>query len=112
MYCARVLSDQLTTKLHREVTIEQIRINPYAMTFAVPRFLMKERSSTATAVAFDELHLNVQLLSLFGWGLVVKELRLVKPYVNLVRQKKIKYNYQDIIDEFMSGPYGPTPRSR
>ena len=106
----RVLSDQLTTKLHREVTIEQIRINPYAMTFAVRGFLMKERSSTATAVAFDELHLNVQLLSLFRWGLVVKELRLVKPYVNLVRQEDFKYNFQDIIDEFMSGPSGPTPR--
>jgi uncharacterized protein involved in outer membrane biogenesis len=106
----RVLSDQLTTKLHRQVTIEQVRINPYAMTFAVRGFLMKERASTATAVAFDELHLNVQLLSLFRWGLVVKELRLVKPYINLLRQEDFKYNYQDIIDEFTSGPAGPTPR--
>jgi uncharacterized protein involved in outer membrane biogenesis len=106
----RVLSDQLTTKLHRQVTIEQIRINPYAMTVAVRGFLMKERGGNATAVAFDELHLNVQLLSLFRWGLVVKELRLIKPYINLVRQEDFKYNYQDIIDEFTAGPSGPTPR--
>jgi uncharacterized protein involved in outer membrane biogenesis len=106
----RVLSDQLTAKLHRQVTIEQIRINPFAMTIAVRGFLMKERASSARAVSFDELHLNVQLLSLFRWSLVVKELRLIKPYINLVRQQDFKYNYQDIIDEFTSGPAGPTLR--
>jgi uncharacterized protein involved in outer membrane biogenesis len=106
----RVLSDQLTTKLHRQVTIEQIRINPYAMTCAVRGFLMKERGGTATAVSFEELRLNIQLLSLFRWGLVVKELQLVKPYINLVRQEDFKYNYQDLIDEFSKGPSGPTPR--
>jgi uncharacterized protein involved in outer membrane biogenesis len=106
----RVLSDQLTTKLHRQVTIEQIRINPYAMTFAVRGFLMKERGGTATAVSFEELRLNIQLLSLLRWGLVVKELHLVKPYVSLVRQDDFNYNYQDLIDEFTKGPSGPTPR--
>ncbi|MGH7928546.1 MAG: AsmA family protein, partial [Candidatus Binatia bacterium] len=108
----RVLSDQLTAKLHRPVTIEQIRINPYAMTATVRGFLMKERDGAATAVSFDELHLNLQLMSLFRWSLVVEELRLVKPYINLVRQEDFKYNFQDLIDGFMSGPSesGPTPR--
>lgn len=105
-----VLADQLTAKLHRQVSIEQIRINPYAMTATVRGFLIKERGGIAAAVSFDELHLNIELMSLFRWGLVVKELRLVKPYVNLVRQEDFKYNFQDIVDEFMSGPSGPTPR--
>ena len=105
-----VLADQLTAKLHRQVSIEQIRINPYAMTATVRGFLIKERGGTAAAVSFDELHLNIELMSLFRWGLVVKELRLVKPYVNLVRQEDFKYNFQDLIDEFTSGPSGPTPR--
>jgi uncharacterized protein involved in outer membrane biogenesis len=105
-----VLADQLTAKFRRQVSIEQIRINPYAMTATVRSFLIKERGGTAAAVSFDELHLNIELMSLFRWGLVVKELRLVKPYVNLVRQEDFKYNFQDIIDEFMSGPSGPTPR--
>ena len=41
---------------------------------------------------------------------MIKELRLVKPYVNLTRDENFKYNFQDLIDEFMSGPSGPTPR--
>ena len=105
-----VLADQLTAKLHRQVTIEQIRINPYALTATMRGFLIKERGSTAAAVSFDELHLNIELMSLFQWGLVLKELRLIKPYINLVRQEDFKYNFQDLIDEFTSGPSGPTPR--
>ena len=106
----RVLANQLTTKLHRQVSIEQIRINPYAMSATVRGFTMKERQSPATAVSFDELYVNLELQSLFRWGLVVKALHLVKPYVNLVRNEDRTYNYKDLIDEFMSGPSGPTPR--
>ena len=104
------LSSMLSEKLHRAVTIEQIRINPYAMTATVRGFLMKERQSNQTAVSFEELRLNLELASLFRWGLVIKELRLVKPYINLIRNEDRSYNYQDLIKEFMSGPSGPTPR--
>jgi uncharacterized protein involved in outer membrane biogenesis len=104
------LASALSEKLHREVSIEQIRINPYAMTATVRGFLMKERASTATAVSFDELYVNLQLSSLFRLAPVIKELHLVKPYINLVRNSDFKYNYQDIIDDLMAGPSGPTPR--
>ena len=100
----------LSEKLHRPVTIEQLRINPYAMTLAVRGFLMKERQGDTPAVSFDELFVNLQMQSLFRLAPVIKELRLTKPYVNLVRGDDFKYNFQDLIDEFTSGPPGPTPR--
>src|SRR5918994_116640 len=54
------IAADLSRKLHREVTIEQIRLNPY---------------------------------------------------INVVRNEDFKYNFQDIIDEFTSGPSGgPTPK--
>ena len=37
------IAGDLSQKLHREVTIEQIRLNPYVMTATVRGFLMKER---------------------------------------------------------------------
>ena len=103
---ASVLSD----KLHRPVTIEQIRINPYAMTLAVRGLLMKERQGDTPAVSFDELFVNLEMKSLFRLAPVIKELRLVKPYVSLVRNDDLKYNFQDLIEEFTGGPPGPTPR--
>jgi uncharacterized protein involved in outer membrane biogenesis len=105
------IAGDLSQKFHREVTIEQIRLNPYAMTATISGFLMKERQSQATAVSLDELHINLQLQSIFRLSPVIKELRIVKPYINLVRNEDYKYNFQDIIDEFTSGPSGgPTPR--
>ncbi|HEX9142914.1 MAG TPA: DUF748 domain-containing protein, partial [Candidatus Binatia bacterium] len=104
------LASVLSEKLHRQVSIEQIRINPYAMTATVRGFLMRERQSSNTAISFEELHVNLQLSSLFRWGLVVKEFRLVKPYISLIRNEDRSYNYQDLVKEFMSGPSGPTPR--
>jgi uncharacterized protein involved in outer membrane biogenesis len=107
------IASELSTKLHRQVSIEQLRINPYAMTLAIRGFLMKERDSQTPAVSFDELFVNLEMQSLFRLAPVVKELRLVKPYINLVRNEDLKYNFQDLIDEFTSGPPGPpgpTPR--
>jgi uncharacterized protein involved in outer membrane biogenesis len=110
------LASVLTDKLHRQVSIEQIRINPYALTATVRGFVVKEPQSQATAISFDELHLNLELWSLFRLAAVVKELRLVRPYINLVRNEDRTYNYQDLIKEFTSAPSeppapsGPPPR--
>jgi len=104
------IASELSKKLHRDVTIAQIRINPYTMTVAVRGFLMKERQSQTTAISFDEVFVNLDIRSLFRLAPVIQEFRLTKPYVNLVRDANYKYNFQDLIDEFTAGPSGPTPR--
>lgn len=104
------LATELTKKLHRDVTIAQLKINPYAMTMTLRGFVMKEPQSQRTAVSFDELFVNLDIRSLFRFAPVVEELRLATPYVNLVRNEDGKYNFQDLIDEMTSGPSGPTPR--
>src|SRR5688500_20269373 len=62
------IAGDLSAKLKREVTIEQIRLNPYAMTATVRGFLMKERQSEATAVSFDELHVKLEPGSILQIG--------------------------------------------
>jgi len=104
------IASELSQKLHRPVTIQQIKFNPYALTLTVRGFLMQEKQGTTPALSFDELFVNLEFRSLFRLAPVIKELRLVKPYVNLVRRQDLKYNFQDLIDEFTSGPPGPTPR--
>ena len=107
------VASALSDKLHRPVTIEQIAINPFAMTMAVRGFLMKERQGEAPALSFDELFVNLEMRSIFRLGPVIKELRLIKPYLSVIRNEDGKYNFQDLIDEFTGGPPkppGPTPR--
>lgn len=106
------LASLLADKLHRPVTIEQIKINPYALTIAVRGFLIKERQGDAPFLSFDELFVNLEMQSLLKLAPIIKELRLVKPYVGLVRNENLKYNFQDLIDESRGGDAegGPTPR--
>ncbi len=109
---SRMLPGQLTDKLHREVTIDEIRINPFAMTATIRGFLMKERQSTTPAISFEELYANLEIESLLRLGPVLKEIRLIKPYVSVVRHEDNKYNYQDLIDEFTRATSaGSTSRS-
>jgi uncharacterized protein involved in outer membrane biogenesis len=103
------IASVLSQKLHRPVTIEQIKFNPYALTITVRGFLMTEKQGSRPALSFDELFVNLELESLIHLAPVIKELRLAKPYLNLVRSPDLKYNFQDLIDEFTSGPPGPTP---
>jgi len=103
------LASELSKTLHREVSIQQIRINPYALSVWVRGFLVKERQGSGPAISFDELYVNLELSSLFRRGVVLKEIRLVKPYINLIRNEDLTYNFTDLIEEFTKGPPDPTP---
>ena len=106
------LAAELSNTLHRQVSIEQITINPYALTLAVRGFLVRDRQAQAAAVSFEELFVNLELQSILRLAPVIKELRLAKPYINLVRDEQRKYNFQDLIDEFTSAPSAPAgPRA-
>ena len=104
------VASALSDKFHRQVSIEQIKINPYALSLTVRGFLMKERQSASPAVSFDELYVNLELQSIFRLAPVIKALQIAKPYISLIRNDDRKYNFQDLIEEFTSGPPGPTPR--
>jgi hypothetical protein len=104
------LASELSAKLHRPVTIEQIWFNPFTMSLTVRGFLMKERDGSATAVSFDELYANLELQSLFRWGPVFRDARLTKPYINLIRNDDRTYNFTDLIEEFTKGPSKDAPK--
>jgi uncharacterized protein involved in outer membrane biogenesis len=108
------IAAELSKTLHREVSIEQIWFNPFTMGLTVRGFVVKERQGSATALSFDELYANLELRSLFRWAPVLKQIRVVKPYANLIRNEDRTYNFTDLIEEFTKGPPkdppGPTPR--
>src|SRR2546427_10507273 len=55
------IDSQLSDKLHRQVSIEQIRINPYAMTLTIRGFLLKERQGEIRALSFADLVASLEL---------------------------------------------------
>lgn len=106
-----VLVGQMSDALHRPVAIKSININPYALSVNVEGLEIKEREGSETFAGFDSLYANLQASSLFRWGPVVNEIRLVNPRFRVVRLAENRYNFSDLIDEFAAKPKeeGPTP---
>ena len=99
----RILGEQLG----RQVTIERVRIDPFALSASVHNFKLREQDGSATAVSFDELYVNVTLSSLFRLAPVVESVRLSKPFVRVVRYDEKSYNFQDIVYRFSNKPAAP-----
>ena len=106
------LEEALSRALHRPVTIEALRVNPFAPSVTVRGFVVQERSGAATFVTFDELYINAGWSSIFRLAPVVNEARLVKPSVHVIRESDGTYNFQDLVDGFMARPKNdePTPK--
>lgn len=107
-----VLEKQLSAKLHRPTTVQEVAINPYALSATVRGFAVKEREGDDIFVAFDELYVNLQAESLFRLAPVLSEIKLTRPQVKLVRNADRNYNFSDLAEEFLNKPAtgGPPPQ--
>jgi uncharacterized protein involved in outer membrane biogenesis len=94
-----VLTKELSQNLHREVTISQIKTNPYTLSVTVRGLLVKDRSSTETFVSCDELFLNLGSLSALRMAPVLKEIRITKPYIRITRNQDLSYNFSDLLEK-------------
>lgn len=95
----RALVKNLSEALHRQVTIETVRINPFKLSMIIRGFDVREKDSTEPFVAFDELLVNLQSLSLFKKGFVIKEVKLLNPYARIIRNEDLSYNFSDLIPQ-------------
>ena len=99
-----ILTKQLSQNLHREVTINQIKVNPYTLSITARGLMVKDRSSHETFVSCDEIFLDFQSLSMIRMALIVREIHLTKPYINVTRNQDQSYNFSDLIEKKESKP--------
>jgi hypothetical protein len=104
------LENQLSTALERKVAIGGLRTNPFALTATLSDVSVAERGDGPPLLTFSELFVNASSLSLLRWAPVIRELRLTKPALHLVRNGDKSYNISDLIDRALAAPPGPPPR--
>ncbi|HSD41702.1 MAG TPA: DUF748 domain-containing protein [Burkholderiales bacterium] len=106
------LEEELSKALHRQVTVESVRVNPFAPSATVRGFAVRERSGDGLFVTFDELYVNAAWTSIFRLAPVIDAVRLTKPHLRVVRNNDRTYNFQDLVDEVIARPKsaGPTPK--
>ena len=104
-----VLVDQLAEVLHRPVTINSVSLNPYARSFTLDGFSVEEPEGGKEFVGFDRLYMNLESASLFRFGLVLGEVRLENPRIKVARLADNRYNFSDLLDEFLAKPKNNDP---
>ncbi|MCD4719999.1 MAG: hypothetical protein K8S13_09090, partial [Desulfobacula sp.] len=70
-----ILKDKLSKALNREVTIEKIAINPYALTATIDVLAVKEKNKDIF-FSTKKIFANLSLSSLFTFTLVVSDISL------------------------------------
>lgn len=95
-----VLPKTLTDALHRKTTVREIRFNPFELSISIRGLDIAERGGGGTWISADEIFGNLEFATIFRGGPVLSEIRLVKPYVSIVRHRDGRYNFMDLVEEF------------
>ncbi|MFP4084979.1 MAG: DUF748 domain-containing protein [Desulfonatronovibrio sp.] len=81
------LPGMLSERFQSEVVLEDITINPYSLVIEARGFRVEEPSGERLA-AFERLHVNFQLSSLFRWALTFRDVILDRAFLNIVIDKE------------------------
>ena len=100
-------------QLGRQVTVNQIRLNPFALSLTVRGFDLKELNGESF-VGFEELYVNFQLSSLFRLAFTFANVSLIDPYGHVKVLADGNLNFSDLLakspqEESPQGPGGELP---
>jgi hypothetical protein len=108
-----VAAKQISKQLDREVSIQQVQINPFVLSTTIRGLLIKDKDGQPF-VSWDEVYVNFQLSSFFGRAWVFKEISTTRPFVRAQMNKDGTFNFSDLIAKFstnaapaQSGPSKP-----
>lgn len=92
-----VLTKNLGQALHRDVSIGKVSVNPYTLVIEVQDFSVRDRDRDNALVAFRTLTMDIQWSSLFSRAPVVREVRLYRPSIGIIRYEDNTYNFSDLL---------------
>jgi hypothetical protein len=94
-----VTARELSSQLGRQVTIQKVKINPYAFSATIRGLVIKEKDGQPF-VSWDRVYVNFEFWSLFGKAWVVQEISVTKPYLHVARNADGTFNFSDILAKF------------
>ena len=103
------LPESLSQRLDSEVSLQQVKINPFTLTLEAKEFQINEPSGRAM-VGFERLYVNFQLSSLFRWALTFADIIVDAPSVNAVIDPDGKLNLARLAGKDPATPEEETNR--
>ncbi|GGP72862.1 hypothetical protein GCM10009410_00350 [Shewanella ulleungensis] len=101
------LPQQLSDILGRQVTLQNIEINPFTTELKVTGFAINEQKQDSQFVSFERLYANLQVWqSIRLMGLVLEDVVLEQPKIQVSRSQNSQqhdvFNFTDIIERIAS----------
>ena len=90
---------QLSKQLDREVSIQKVKLNPFAFSTAIRGLLIKDKDGEPF-VSWDEVYVNFQLSSFLGHPWVFKEISVTSPFARVQMNQDGTFNFSDLITKF------------
>jgi hypothetical protein len=90
---------QISKLIDREVSIEEVKINPFALSTTIRGLLIKDKDGQPF-VSWDEVYVNLQFSSFLGHAWVFKEISTTKPFVRVRMNRDYTFNFSDILAKF------------
>jgi hypothetical protein len=102
------LEKRLGAALHREVTIQKVRANPFALSVTIYGFLVKDLDGSPF-ISWERLYLNARLVPIIKRELDLDSLELVRlqTHVHLLRDGRL--NFSDLLQSSDSDQPTPAP---
>lgn len=90
------LAQQLFQTLDRPVTIEKVRMNPFALTLDIDA-LQIEGKQTDVLLSCEHIRVDLSTASLFKLAPVISQVLVESPTIGLVRKKDGSFNISDLL---------------
>ena len=89
---------RLPELLNRPTTIDQVRFNPFTLRLQMDGLLVRARQGRAPLLKIDSLLADCAgFLSLTNRALVLEEINVQGPYLKIVRNDDLSYNFSDLL---------------
>ena len=92
-----ILADKLSQSLQQVVSIEKLRMNPYALSVSIENFTIKEKEGAAPFASFSKFYVNLQSKSLFKKAVIFKELFIEEPFIHIKRNQEGVVNLLSLV---------------
>lgn len=101
------IGKQVPPLLHRNVTVEKVRVNPYVLSLGIYGLKLTETNGAEFA-GVGEFYANLQLSSLFKSAWVLDEVRIGSPSATLVRVGELTFNFSNLLTNTAPAPSSTT----
>jgi len=90
-----MLPDKLSEAINRKVSIGKVEVNPYSLTLNLKNLAVTDQDDK-TFMSLDEFFVNFQIVSLFKKTLILKNVRISKPSLQIARHPDGSFNFSDL----------------